>query len=374
MLLKEVARRIKATIREVDIAARLGGDEFAMLVVIGQETANGVEKLAERLVTAVSAPYKIEEQKIVIGCSIGIAFAPKHGDRGDEILKNADLALYKAKNDGRNCFRVYDEELKIEADSRNALENDLRQAVWHDEFELFYQPIVENKTGRVKAVEALLRWHHPAKGVIAPADFVPLAEETGLIVQLGEWVLAKACHDAMRMPDGVKVAINLSPVQFAKSNVVDAVICALVDSQLQPERLEIEITENVLLRETEQNLAALHQLKNLGISISLDDFGVGYSSLSYLTSFPFEKVKIDRSFVQKLDRSEAKAVVSSIVQLSRTLSLVSCAEGIETERQLKDVTSLGIELSQGYLFGEPKPLLDLDFSVIFPDAGTTKVA
>jgi diguanylate cyclase (GGDEF)-like protein/PAS domain S-box-containing protein len=374
-LLKEVATRIKSTIREVDVAARLGGDEFALLILIGQESINGgVEKLAARLVQAISAPYKIEGQTILIGCSIGIAFAPEHGDRADEILKNADLALYKAKNEGRNCFRVYDEELKLEADSRNALENDLRQAVWHDEFELNYQPIIENKTGRIRAVEALVRWRHPIKGLIQPGDFIPLAEETGLIVQLGEWVLAKACHDAMRMPEEIKVAVNLSPVQFAKSNVVDAVICALVDSQLAPERLEIEITENVLLNETDQNLAALHQLKNLGISISLDDFGVGYSSLSYLTSFPFDKVKVDRSFIEKLDRTEAKAVVSSIVQLSQTLKLVSCAEGIETEKQLRDVTSLGIELGQGYVFGRPVPLMQLDFSVIHSIVGATRAA
>src|SRR6267378_1369956 len=351
------------------------GDEFALLILLGREAEKGgAETLAGRLVEILSAPYHIEGQAVVIGCSIGIAFAPKHGDRGDEILKNADLALYNAKNEGRKCFRVYDEKLKTEADSRNALENDLRQAVWCDEFELVYQPIIENKTGRIKAVEALLRWRHPTKGVVSPADFIPLAEETGLIIQLGEWVMAKACHDAMKMPDGIKVAINLSPVQFAKSNIVDAVICALVDSGLPPERLEIEITENVLLRETELNLAALHQLKNLGISISLDDFGVGYSSLSYLTSFPFEKVKVDRSFIEKIDRPEAKAVVASIVQLSRTLKLTSCAEGIETEKQLREVTSLGIEFGQGYLFGEAMPLGKIDFSVIHTKDDTTKAA
>jgi len=375
MLLKEVANRIKSTIREVDVAARLGGDEFALLILLGREVEEGgTERLAARLVEVLGAPYRIEGQTVTVGCSIGIAFAPKHGDRGDEILKNADLALYKAKNEGRNCFRVYDAKLKTEADSRNALENDLRQAVWRDEFDLLYQPIVENKTGRIRAVEALVRWRHPTKGVVPPADFIPLAEETGLIIQLGEWVMAKACHDAMKMPDEVKVAINLSPVQFAKSNIVDAVICALVDSQLPPERLEIEITENVLLRETEPNLAALHQLKNLGISISLEDFGVGYSSLSYLTSFPFEKVKVDRSFVEKLDRPEAKAVVASIVQLSRALKLTSCAEGIETETQLQEVASLGIEFGQGYLFGEAKALGDIDFSTIRAKDDATKAA
>jgi diguanylate cyclase (GGDEF)-like protein/PAS domain S-box-containing protein len=364
-VLCEVAGRLKASIREVDIAARIGGDEFALIVMPGQDDLKGgMVKLAARLVGAISEPYDVEGQKVVIGCSIGIALAPEHGERSDELLRNADLALYKSKNSGRNCFHVYDSEFKVEADSRNALENDLREAIWREEFELFYQPVIDIKTGRITAVEALMRWRHPVKGLILPDEFIPLAEETRLIVQMGEWAMTKACRDAMLMPKDIKVAVNLSPVQFAKSNLVETAIFALVDSQLPPERLELEITEGVLLQETEQNLEILRQLKNLGVSIALDDFGVGYSSLGYLTSFPFGKVKIDRSFVNRLDKPESKAVVSSIVQLSRSLNLVTAAEGIETEAQLAEIQLLGVDLGQGYLFGRAAPLADLDFTAV----------
>jgi len=365
LLLEQVAARIRGTIREIDVAARLGGDEFAVIVTPGEGSLiYGSQRLGTRLIDAIRAPYEVEGQQVVIGCSIGIAVAPEHGERSDELLKNADLALYKSKNSGRNCSYVYSAELKYEADSRNALENDLRQAIWREEFELFYQPIVKADTGRIKAVEALVRWPHPTRGLIAPGEFIPLAEETGLIVQLGEWVMAKACQDAYQMPDDIKITVNLSPVQFSKCNVVDTAIFALVDSQLPPARLEFEITEGVLLRETEQNLETLRQLKNLGVSIAMDDFGVGYSSLGYLTAFPFDKVKIDRSFVEKLDKPETKAVIGSIVQLARTLNLVTCAEGIETDAQLAEMKSLGIELAQGYLFGRPVPIADLDLTAV----------
>jgi diguanylate cyclase (GGDEF)-like protein/PAS domain S-box-containing protein len=370
-LLCEVAARLKATIREVDVAARIGGDEFALIVMPGRDAMkDGAATLAARLVEVISAPYEIEGQSVVVGCSIGAAVAPAHGERSDELLRNADLALYKSKNGGRNCFHIYGEEFKLEADSRNALENDLREAIWREEFELFYQPVIDIATGAVTAVEALLRWRHPVKGLILPDHFIPLAEQTGLIIPMGEWAMIRACRDAMLMPQDVKVAVNLSPIQFAKSNLVEAAIFALVDSQLPPERLEFEVTEGVLLQETEQNLEILRQLKNLGVSIALDDFGVGYSSLGYLTSFPFGKVKIDRSFVKRLDKPESKAVVSSIVQLSRSLNLVTAAEGIETEAQLDVVQSMGVDLGQGFLFGRPQPLADLNFSVVRAAART----
>ena len=331
---------------------------------------DGASKLATRLVDVVSAPYEIEGQNVSIGCSIGVAMAPDHGERSDELLRNADLALYKSKNGGRNCFHIYGEEFKVEADNRNALENDLREAIWREEFELFYQPVIDLGSGGVVAAEALVRWRHPVKGLIFPDQFIPLAEQTGLIVQIGEWAMVRACRDAMLMPAHIKVAVNLSPVQFAKSNLVEAAIFALVDSQLPPERLELEVTEGVLLRETEQNLEILQQLKNLGVSIALDDFGVGYSSLGYLTSFPFGKVKIDRSFVKRLEKPESKAVISSIVQLSRSLNLVTAAEGIETETQLGEIQSLGVTLGQGFLFGKAVPLSELDFSTIRATART----
>ena len=362
-LLREVGRRIKAIIREVDVAARLGGDEFALIVLPGNEDfKGGLIKVSERLVEAISAPYEIGGYKVLVGCSIGIAMAPQHGERIDELLRNADLALYKSKHSGRNCHQFYDLTLKTEADNRNELENDLRQAVWRGEFELFYQPIVAAQSGEIESFEALLRWRHPTKGLIAPADFIPLAEETGVITQLGDWVLIQACQDAMRMPASVKVAVNLSPVQFAKSNIVESVIFALVDSQLPANRLEIEITESVLLKEIEQNEIVLKQLQNLGVTIALDDFGVGYSALSYLTSFTFNKVKIDRSFVEKLDKPETKAVISSIVSLAQSLQLTTCAEGIETRFQLEQIQALGIGLCQGYFFGKPMPFDQVDFN------------
>ena len=362
ILLKAAAKRIRDLVREGDLAARLGGDEFALIVQSGQDDFEaGCQRLAKRLIDVVGRPFQLEGRQATVGCSIGIALPSASGERSDELLRGADLALYKAKNSGRNCFHLYSDELKAEADQRNALENDLRQAIWREEFELFYQPVVSAENGRVVAVEALLRWRHPARGLVMPNDFIPLAEESGLIVRLGEWVMAKACHDATTMPDDVQVAINISPVQFAKSNVVDAVIFALVDADLAPGRLEIEITESVLLSDCEQNLQALRQLHNIGLSIALDDFGVGYSSLSYLTSFPFDKVKIDKSFVAKADRREANAIIESVVRLAKSLNLKVCAEGIETEVQGADMRALGLDLCQGYLFGRPMPLAELNF-------------
>jgi diguanylate cyclase (GGDEF)-like protein len=364
-LLKAVGDRIKASIREVDVVARLGGDEFVVNILPGADALkDGAEKLAARLIDVIGAPYEIEGQRVVIGCSIGIALAPAHGDKRDELLRNADLALYESKKSGRNRFPFYDETLKAEANSRSSLENDLRAAIWREEFELFYQPVVAIETGHIKAVEALVRWRHPTKGLIAPGEFIALAEETGLIVKLGELIITKACHDAMKMPEGIKVAVNVSPVQFSKSNVVDTVLVALIGSHLPPERLELEITEGLLLTKSDENLETLHRLRNLGVAIALDDFGVGYSSLSYLTSFPFDKVKIDKLFIERLDRPETKAVVSLIVQLLRTLTLATVAEGIETKTQLAEIMALGIELGQGNLFHEPAPLADLDLTVI----------
>jgi diguanylate cyclase (GGDEF)-like protein/PAS domain S-box-containing protein len=369
-LLEQVSSRIKASIRDVDVAARMGGDEFALIIEPG-ETAlqHWAETLAARLVEAVGKPYEIDRQKVVIGCSIGIVLVPEHGEKSDQLLKYADLALYKSKNSGRNCFRIYSDDLRIEADNRNELENDLREAIWREEFELHYQPVVATRSGHIRSVEALVRWRHPAKGLLAPDVFIPLAEETGLIVKLGEWIITRACRDAMKMPSEIRLAINLSPVQFSKSNVVETIALALSGAQMPPERLEVEITEGILLRETDQNLETLRRLKDIGVSIALDDFGVGYSSLSYLTSFPFDKVKIDKKFIRGLDKPESRAILSSIVQLSRSLNLSTVAEGIETESQLAEVDALGVELSQGYYFSRPVALADLDLSAVYSTAG-----
>lgn len=356
-LLRQVAGRIKAEIREVDTAARMGGDEFALIVMPGRGSIReGTAVLAERLVKALAAPYDIDGHPVVIGCSIGVALVPEHGTRIDEILRNADLALYRSKNAGRNCFNVYSPDLKLEADQRSLLEIDLREAIWREEIEVFYQPVVELGTGRTVSVEALARWRHADRGFVPPAEFIPMAEEAGLIVELGNLVLAKACREAMKMPDDVKIAVNLSAVQFTNSNLVDVVKFALAESGLPERRLELEITESVFLADSAENLKTLRSLKALGVSIALDDFGVGYSSLSYLTAFPFDKVKIDKAFVDRIDRPETRAVLALIVQLGRTLDLAIVAEGVETQRQVDEVGALGIPLGQGYFFREPVPL------------------
>lgn len=363
-LLQQVAERIRGTIREVDLAARLGGDEFGLIALTGSgSSSNTVAMLATRLINTISAPYEIGDRSVAIGCSVGIALVPSHGERADEILRKADLALYESKNSGKNCVTFYSDDLAAKADKRNILEIELREALWRDEIEVVYQPIVDLSSGCIVAVEALARWQHSTLGIVPPSVFVPIAEETGLIADLGVLVLAKACRDAKKMPDHIKVAVNLSAAQFAESDVVEAVIFGLADSGLLENRLEIEITESVFLANDPRNLRTLEQLKKIGISIALDDFGVGYSSLSYLTAFPFDKVKIDKSFIARIDRPETGAVLSSIVHLSKALNLTLVVEGIETLHQLDELRPLEVALGQGYLFGKPAPLAELDFGL-----------
>ena len=361
-LLTEVARRIEAECREVDTAARIGGDEFALIVLPRQDTVDeGAATLASRLIKTIAAPYHIDGHRVVIGCSIGIAVVPEHGTRIDEILHNADLALYESKNSGRNCFHICSPELKAKVAQRNILEIELREALWHDQIEVYYQPLVDLSSGRVESVEALARWRHKTRGFIPPAEFIPIAEEAGLIVELGNLILTKVCRDAMTIPEHIKVAVNLSAIQFAKGDIVTSVMSGLAASGLPEWRLELEITESVFLAESQDNLKTLQRLRALGVSIALDDFGVGYSSLSYLTAFPFNWVKIDKSFIERIDRSETVAVLASIVQLANTLNLSIVAEGIETSEQVQILLSLGIPVGQGYLFGKPVPLAELSF-------------
>ncbi len=332
-MLKAAAKRIRDSIREGDLAARLGGDEFALVVQSGQEDFEaGCEKLAKRLVDVIGRPYEIEGRQVNVGCSIGVALPSAYGERSDELLRGADLALYKAKNSGRNCFHFYSDELKAEADQRNVLENDLRQAIWREEFELFYQPVVATDNGRVAAVEALLRWRHPTLGLVMPDNFIPLAEESGLIVRLGEWVMARACRDAKTMPDDVQsrdqhLAGAIREIQCGGRPDFRTGRCGPAARSFG----DRNHGRPCCCSDSEQNLQALQQLHNIGVSIALDDFGVGYSSLSYLTSFPFNKVKIDKSFVAKADRREATA----IIDLHRAIGKVAASEGLRRRHRVR---------------------------------------
>jgi len=362
-LLKIIAQRLKNLVREGDTVGRLGGDEFAVIQLSEGDQKQSAIALANRLLTAVCAPYQIDGHEIVIGTSIGIALAPTDGMSADELLKNADLALYRAKTDGRKDFRFFETEMDSELRLRRALEVDLRHALARGEFELHYQPVIDVVTGRADGAEALVRWQHPLRGLIPPDKFIPLAEETGLIVELGEWILKRACADAARWPDCIRLAVNLSPVQFRNAHIARTVRDALTISGLPARRLELEITESVLLQNSATTLNILHELKALGVGIVLDDFGTGYSSLRYLRMFPFDKIKIDRSFIEEMPhRSDCAAIVCAITGLARNLTIETTAEGVETEEQFALLRAAGCTHAQGYLFSRPRPVSDLDFT------------
>ena len=305
-LLKAVANRLRGCVRESDTAARIGGDEFA-IVQTGIDTASDTASLARRICESLRAPYNLLGHTVMVDANIGIAIAPNDGTEPTELLKNADMALYGAKAHGRGTYRFFEPEMDARIKARRTLELALRAALAHGEFELYYQPLVDLQKDEVTSCEALLRWQHPERGMIGPAEFIPVAEEIGLIVPLGEWVLKQACADAAQWRDDVKVAVNLSPIQVMHKNLVPVVVGALASSGLPAHRLEIEITESVLLQNTELTLATLHRLLELGVKISMDDFGTGYSSLSYLRSFPFDKIKIDRCFISDLADGEMRA-------------------------------------------------------------------
>jgi diguanylate cyclase (GGDEF)-like protein/PAS domain S-box-containing protein len=373
-LLKMVAERLRAQVRGNNLAARLGGDEFA-IILSSNVSPNEVFDFAARLIKVLSAAYEIDGNEVVIGASVGIALSPGDGTTSDELMRNADLALYRAKEDGGGVHRFFEREMDRQVQRRRDMELDLRRALTNGEFELHYQPLVKIATDRISGFESLLRWRHPDKGMISPADFIPVAEDIGLIVAIGEWVLREACTEAVKWPPEVKVAVNLSAVQFRSRNLVQVVISALAQSGLSPGRLELEITESVFLAETEANLAILHQLRELGISISMDDFGTGYSSLSYLRSFPFDKIKIDRSFVKDLARrSDCVAIVRAISGLGRSLNITTTAEGVETIDQLDWLRAEGCDEVQGFLFSAAKPAAEIE-QLLFRFGGrATKVA
>jgi diguanylate cyclase (GGDEF)-like protein len=361
-LLKTVAARLQGCVQHNTVIARLGGDEFAILmgsINITQESTI----LASRIVKEIGSVYDIDGHEIVIGTSIGIASTELGTFSPEELLKQADMALYRAKADGRGTFRVFEPEMDAEIQARRALEIDLRKAMANDELSLAFQPQVSLQTSEITSLEALLRWRHPMRGNISPAEFIPIAEDIGLIAPLSEWVINEACKTAVTWPQNVKVAVNISPTQFRNRSLLPCVQKALKRTGLDPSRLELELTESALLEENESTVTALHELRKLGVRIALDDFGTGYSSLSYLRSFPFDKIKIDQSFVRELfTRPDCMVIIRSIVGLGRGLGMSITAEGVETEEQLAQIHAAGCTEAQGYLLGRPKPASDLDFS------------
>jgi diguanylate cyclase (GGDEF)-like protein len=358
-LLQEVAKRLRMTVREADLVARLGGDEFVVLQANAQPPQTAAI-LAERIISAVGAPYAIMGNEVLIGVSIGIDTAMNDLPAADDLLKNADLALYMAKADGRGTFRFFEPEMDAKVQKRHALERDLRCALERGEFVLHYQAIVDGRSGAPLGFEALIRWNHPVRGLVGPHEFIPVSEESGLIVPIGEWLLRQACRDAVAWPESVHVSVNLSPAQFRAANLVDSVHEALAASGLAPHRLELEITETVLLQSNERNLAVMHEFRESGIGIVMDDFGVGYSSLSYLRQFPFQRIKIDRGFVTDIATSqEAVSVVRAIVGLCRDLDIKTIAEGVEDADQLAVLLAEGCTDMQGYFFSRPKPASQL---------------
>ncbi len=358
-LLRDVTLRLLANTRKTDTVARLGGDEFA-IVQASIEQPRDALSLATRLIEAIAEPYEIGGQQAMVGTSVGIALVPADGDNPDQLLKNADMALYRAKAEGRGRYCFYTPAMNARMQARRTLEIDLRKALIAGEFELFYQPLINLQSGSVIGFEALMRWFHPHNGMISPADFIPLAEEIGLLVPLGEWALRRACSDAVTWPADTKVSVNVSATQFVSRTLVEDVASALAASGLQPERLELEVTETVLLEEADSILITLGKLRDLGVGIAMDDFGTGYSSLNYLRRFPFSKVKIDRSFIEGLGKGgDCEAIVAAVIDLCASLGMIVLAEGVETEEQLQHLRAAKCGEAQGYLFSRPRPAAEV---------------
>ncbi len=358
-LLQAVAKRLAASVRDGDTVARLGGDEFA-IVQVGAEQPQGARSLAQRVIDAVAEPYLLGGHQVIAGISVGIALAPGDGTEAANLAKAADMALHRAKADGRGIYRFFERGMDAQMQTRRALELDLRRAIEMEQFELFYQPQFNLETNAITGFEALIRWFHPERGIVQPDEFIALAEEAGLIVPIGEWVLKQACRDAVKWPSPIKVAVNLSPAQFRSAHLMQSVIAALAGSGLAASRLELEITESTLLADSEATLTSLHRLRAMGVHISMDDFGTGYSSLSYLQSFPFDKIKIDRRFITDVntDRSSL-AIIRAVTGLCDSLGIVTTAEGVETREQFDRVKAEGCTEVQGFLTGRPMPLKDV---------------
>ena len=358
-LLKSVAVSLSDCLDEKDIIARLGGDEF-VVVQTAVKRSEDVTALVTCIYQSIREPHECLGHLVTTDASIGIAFASQDGIDVEQLLKNADLAMYSAKEAGRRTYRFFEPEMEVRMKARRSLEIDLRQAIIEGGFEVYYQPIIDLQSNRISGCEALLRWHHPQRGMISPTEFIPVAEETGLINQLGEWVLTTACMEAATWPDHIKLAVNVSPVQFRSDTLALKVVAALAASGLSANRLELEITEAVLIRDDDAALTILHQLRALGIRIALDDFGTGYSSLSYLQRFPFDKIKIDRCFIKDIaESSGAPCIVQAVVSIATTRHITTTAEGVETEQQREILRGLGCTEMQGYLFSPAKPAAEL---------------
>ena len=359
-LLRVVAERLRGLVRETDTIARMGGDEFVIVQTAIADPADATS-LAQGVIRELSEPYDIDGQQAVIGVSIGISVGPGDGSSPDKLLRNADLALYRAKSDGRGTFRFFEQAMDLQMQARRIMEQDLRKALPAGEFELHYQPVVNLASKEISGFEALVRWNHPTRGMISPADFIPLAEEIGFIVPMGEWIIRQACATAAQWPDDLHVAVNISAIQFRSPGLMQVIVGALAASGLVPTRLEIEITESVLLHNRETTLAVLHQLRALGIRIAMDDFGTGYSSLTYLQSFPFDKIKIDRSFVKNItENASSLNIVRAVAALANGMGMTATAEGVETAEQLDRIASEGCTEMQGFLFSRPLPAAEIE--------------
>ena len=353
-LLAETAKRIQNAVRQQDLVARLGGDEFAVLVR-GKHAARDAQRIARRILSAIVEPVMVHGTQVITSTSIGLATADAGARDADALMRRADLALYAAKGAGRNRFAIFEPGMDRHARERRELEMDLRSALVRGEFELYYQPLINIENEQTVGYEALIRWHHPQRGTVRPDDFVPLAEETGLIVQIGEWVIRQACAELAAWPEHLRVSVNLSPAQMRGTSLVPTIVSAIATSGISPGRLELEITENVLLHDSEANLAILHQLREMGVRIALDDFGTGYSSLNYLRSFPFDKIKIDKCFVGDLSTNpDSLAIVRAVMALASSMGMETTAEGVELPHQLELLREEGCTQAQGYLFSQPE--------------------
>jgi diguanylate cyclase (GGDEF)-like protein/PAS domain S-box-containing protein len=373
-LLKASADRLRRCLRDADFIARLGGDEFAIIQTTLEQLTDAAI-LAQRLRDEmIRAPFELNNHHIVVDISVGIALAPNDSIDADQLLRSADMALYGAKSEGRGTYRFFEPDMDARMKRRRALEVDLRNALVNGEFELYYHPIVSVENNEVSCCEALLRWHHPERGMIPPAEFIPVAEETGLMVPIGEWALRQACSDAAAWPTDIRVAVNVSPLQLRNETWPQIVVGALAASGLSPRRLDLEITESVLMQNNEATLRTLHWFREVGVRIAMDDFGTGYSSLSYLRRFPFDKIKIDRSFIDDLlNSADTLKIVQAIAGLASGLDMITTAEGVETEKQLEIIRAAGCAEMQGYLFSPPRPAAEI-LRLILPRAGRQKMA